>query len=98
MNKNINGLIAVAVVGLLGYLAYKKLYKSDSKNVVITDSKKVVINYLYTLYGENKLYDDFVNKADKGYIDNWSNAIMNGKDTFQFNGKIYNTKGGSAKP
>jgi hypothetical protein len=34
---------------------------------------------------------------DKGYVDNWSDAIMNGKDTFQFNGVTYITKGGATK-
>ena len=89
MNKNTNGLIAVAVIGLLGYLAYKKLGKPDSK--------KVVINYLDATYGKKTIHADFINSADKGYVDNWSVAIMNGKSTFEFNGKTYFTQGGTAK-
>ena len=89
MNKNLNGLIAVAVIGILGYIAYKKLGTPNSK--------KVVINYLNASYGYADSHVDFINKADKGYVDNWSKAIMNGKDTFEFNGKTYWTKGGSAK-
>lgn len=89
MNKNTNGFIAVAVIGLLGYLAYKKIGKPDSK--------KVVINFLNATFGLKKEHADFVNSSDKGYIDNWSVAIMNGKDTFEFNGKTYYTKGGTAK-
>jgi hypothetical protein len=87
MNKNMNGFIAVAVIGLLGYLAYKKLGKPDSK--------KVVIKYLDATYGGT--HANFINSADKGYVDNWSVAIMNGKETFEFNGKTYWTKGGTAK-
>jgi hypothetical protein len=89
MNKNTKGIIAVAVVVLLGFIAYKKLAKPNSK--------KVVINYLNATFGFKKENADFVNSADKGYIDNWSNALKNGSDTFEFNGKTYNTKFGTAK-
>jgi hypothetical protein len=89
MNKNIQGIIAVALVGLVGYLAYKKIGKPDSK--------KVVINYLDATFGFKKEHAVFVSKADKGYIDSWSEAIMNGKDTFQYNGTTYVTNGGATK-
>lgn len=89
MSKNTKGIIAVAVVVLLGFIAYKKLAKPDSR--------KIIINYLNATFGFKKENADFVNSADKGYIDNWSNALMNGSDTFEFNGKTYNTKLGTAK-
>jgi hypothetical protein len=89
MNKNTKGAIAVGVVLLLGFIVYKKFGKPDSR--------KVIINYLNATFGFKKENADFVNSADKGYIDNWSIAIMNGKDTFDFNGKTYITKGGTAK-
>lgn len=89
MNKNVQGIIAIAVVGIIGYLAYKKLGKPDSK--------KVIINYLDATFGLKKEHTDFVNNADKGYIDSWSDAIMNGKDTFQYNGTTYVTRGGATK-
>lgn len=90
MNKNIKGLIAVAIVGVLGYLAYKKLGKPNSI--------EVVKSYLNSIYGEIEGGRINVLKTmDKGYIDNWSEAIMNGKNDFEYNGKIYHTKGGNVK-
>jgi hypothetical protein len=89
MNKNTKGLIAVGVVVLLGFIAYKKFAN--------TDSKKVVINYLDKTFGYNRKHADFINSADKGYVDNWSIAILNDKETFEFSRKIYYTKGGTAK-
>jgi len=89
MNKNTKGAIVVVIILTLGYLAYKKLGKPDSK--------KVVINYLNATFGADSKHTDFINKADKGYVDSWSNALMNGKDTFEFNGKTFWTKGGTEK-
>jgi hypothetical protein len=89
MNKNIKGLIAVAIVGALGYMAYKKFGQPNSK--------KVVINYMDATFGFNEAHAEFVNNADKVYVDNWSEAIMNGKDTFVYNGVTYNTRGGRTK-
>jgi hypothetical protein len=89
MNKNTKGAIAVSVMLLLIFIAYKKFAN--------TDSKKVVIKYLDKTFGYKKEHADFINSADKGYVDNWSLAIINDKDTFEFNGKIYNKKGGTAK-
>jgi len=87
MNKNTKGAIVVGVVLLLGFIVYKKFGKPDSR--------KVVIKYLDATFGGK--HDDFVNSVNKGYVDNWSIAIMNGKETFEFNGKTYITKGGTAK-
>lgn len=95
MNKNINGLIAVAVVGLLGYLAYKKFGKkgglSNSKN------REVVANYLYSVWGYSKEREDFSKSADQDYIDLWAEAIMSGKDTFTHKGNTIVTKTGRVK-
>jgi uncharacterized Zn-binding protein involved in type VI secretion len=87
MNKNLNGIIVVAVIGLLGFLAYKKFGKPNSR--------KVVINYLDATFGGD--HSAFVNSADKGYIDNWSDAIMNGSTTFTFNGTTFVTRGGKTQ-
>jgi hypothetical protein len=84
MNKNLNGIIVVAVVGLLGFFAYKKFGKPNSR--------KVVIKYMDATFGGD--HSAFVNSADKGYIDSWSDAIMNGSTTFIYNGTTFVTKGG----
>jgi hypothetical protein len=89
MNKNIKGTIVVGIVIALGYLVYKKFGKPDSR--------KVLINYLNATFGADSKHTDFINNAEKGYVESWSNALMNGKDTFEYNGKTYNTKGGIVK-
>lgn len=89
MNKNIKGAIVVGVVLALGYVAYKKFGKPDSR--------KVLINYLNATFGADSKHTDFINNADMGYVESWSKALMNGQDTFEYNGKTYNTKGGTVK-
>jgi hypothetical protein len=90
MNKNIQGLIVVSIVVALGYFAYKKFGKPNNM--------EVVKSYLNSIYGEIEGGRMKVIKTmDKGYIDNWAEAIMNGKNDFEYNGKIYHTKGGNVK-
>jgi hypothetical protein len=84
MNKNLKGLITVAVVVGLGYIVYKKF--------ILPNSKQVVIKYMDATFGGS--HSDFVNKADELYIKNWATAIMEGKTTFDANGVTYVTKGG----
>ena len=84
MNKNVKSIIVVVAIAGLGYLVYKKFGKPDSR--------KVVIKYLDASFGGD--HSAFVNKADKGYIDNWSEAIMNGSTTFEYNGTTFVTNGG----
>lgn len=89
MNKNVKGLIVVLLVTGVVYIAYKKFGKPNSR--------KVVTNYLDATYGKTKSHSDFVNSADKGYIDSWSEAIMSGSETFIYNGNTFITKGGKRK-
>jgi hypothetical protein len=88
MNSNVKGIISVVVVGGLLYLAYKKFVKPNSK--------KVVINYLDATFGVSTNHTDFINKADKGYVDNWAKALMKGESIFTYNGKTYKVAGGTA--
>lgn len=89
MNNNVKGIIVVGIVIGLGFFAYKKFVKPDSK--------KVVIKYLDKLSGVKQENKTFVNSADKGYIDSWANAINKNSETFKFGDKIYLTKGGRVK-
>jgi hypothetical protein len=95
MNKNINGIIAVAVIGLLGYLAFKKL--GGKSGLGKQKNREVVKNYLISTYGYSKEREDFAKSADQDYIDAWAEAIMNGKDTFQHNGNTIVTSTGRVK-
>ena len=87
-NSTRNGIIAVAIVLVGGYIAYKKFLKPDSR--------EVLINYLDATYGKDAEHRTFIMSADKGYVDAWSDALMKGKETFTFNNKTYKTAGGSA--
>ena len=89
MNKsNRNGIIVVAIVLIGGYFAYKKFVKPNSR--------KVLINYLDATFGSKAEHTTFINNADKGYVDEWSKALMKGESTFTYNNKTYKTSGGSA--
>jgi hypothetical protein len=89
MNKNVMGVITTIVVGGLLFVAYKKFVKPNNR--------KVLINYLDATFGASKSHIDFINNADKGYVDNWANALMKGKSTFIYNNKTYNVSGGTSK-
>jgi hypothetical protein len=95
MNKNINGLIAVAVIGLLGYLAFKKL--GSKGGLGQQKNREVVKNYLISTYGYSKEREDFSKTADQDFIDLWAEAIMSGKDTFQHNNNTIVTATGRVK-
>jgi hypothetical protein len=89
MNKNTrNGLIVVAVVLVAAYFAYKKF--------VLPDSRLVITRYLDATFGPSAEHQTQVNSMEQGYVDAWSKALMNGQSTFTYNGKTYNTNGGTA--
>jgi hypothetical protein len=89
MNSNIKGIISVAIIGVIGYITYKKFVKPSSK--------KVVIAYLDATFGKDAKHTNFVNSAGASYIDSWAKAIMNGAETFTDAGKTYITNGGTVK-
>jgi hypothetical protein len=89
MNSNVKGIISVIVVGGLLYIAYKKFVKPNNR--------KVLINYLDATFGASSSHADFINNADKGYVDNWAKALMKGESTFVYNNKTYMVSGGTAK-
>lgn len=89
MNSTTKGIVTILAIGIVGFVVYKKFIKPDSR--------KVVKNYLYSIYGYDKIREDFVNNADKDYVDAWSDAVMKGKDTFFRQGKVYETKTGTVK-
>jgi hypothetical protein len=80
--------IALAILGVGGYLAYKEfkkvkvLTKSDSINIIIENGKH-----------KNR---EFISTFDDGFLGVWANAILENKDTFNYKGKGYKTQGGTA--
>lgn len=91
MNKQTkNAVVVLGVLGIfiLGYFGYEQM--KAKKN------RKIVITYLDNLFPETK-HTDFVNSADKKYINAWASAITENKPNFIVNGEIYNTNGGTKK-
>jgi hypothetical protein len=80
--------IALAILGVGGYLAYKEfkkvkvLTKEDSMNIIIENAKHKDRNALSTF--------------EDAFLGVWANAILENKDTFVYNGKSYRTQGGTA--
>lgn len=80
--------VALAILGVGGYLAYKEfkkvkvLTKDESINIIIENGKHKNRDALLT-FGE-------------GYLMAWANAILENKETFVYNGKSYRTQGGTA--
>jgi len=79
--------IALAILGVGGYLAYKEfkkvkvLTKEDSINIIIEN-------------GKHK--DRNISTFDAAFLGVWANAILENKDTFSYKGKSYRTQGGTA--
>lgn len=84
MNKNVKGLIAVLVVGTIGYFTYMKAYGNKHKfaKAIIKAGNFSDMASLHT-FGE-------------GYLKEWAKASKNGLPTFSYQGKTYNSKGGKA--
>lgn len=82
MNKNIQGLIAVVIVGAIVFVVYKKFgnTKKGDASYIVSSGKHGNIEALMTF--------------DKDYINAWAKAIRSKQETFTLKGVTYNTKGG----
>lgn len=80
--------VALAILGVGGYLAYKEfkkvkvLTKNDSINIIIENAKHKDRNT--------------ISKFEDAFLGVWANAILEDKETFVYNGKSYRTQGGTA--
>lgn len=81
-------LVALAILGVGGYYAYKlykkpvELTKEQSADLIIENGKASNKQTLLT-FGE-------------GYLKAWANAVLKNENTFIYNSKTYNTQGGRA--
>lgn len=82
MNKTINGVIAIVVVGGLVFLAYKKFGKSKKRDAMLIIKQ-----------GKHGDYQTLMSFGDD-YIEAWANAVRKKQDTFTLKGVRYNTQGG----
>lgn len=80
--------VALAILGVGGYLAYKEfkkvkvLTKEESVDIIIENGKHKDRNTISTF--------------EDAFLGVWANAILENKETFVYNGKSYRTQGGTA--
>jgi hypothetical protein len=86
MNSNIKGIIAIGVLGAIGFVLYRTILFPKSKKV------KVIIYKGYSSGTETQLL-----AFDDKFINAWYNSAKNDYQVFIIDGIAYNTKGGKAK-
>ena len=89
-SKTTKGIIAVAIVAALGYLAYTFTKKDNKKLNNKLHYAKIISSYTGTGY---MLYMTL----DEGYLKERAAAFKAGDATFTFNGKTYTTETGKVK-
>jgi hypothetical protein len=83
MNKKTLFWIGIYAIAAYGGYYYLTKRRRDTKTIVESGNTAATMKF-------------FADK-DKGYISEWAKAIRKGYDVFSYKGKIYNTKGGTAK-
>lgn len=87
--------VALAILGVGGYLAYKEfkkvkvLTKEESVDITKEESVDIIIEN-----GKHK--DRNISNFEDGYLKAWANAILRKESTFVYNAKTYNTQGGKS--
>lgn len=81
--------ISLAILAIGGYFVYNKLIKKPNRSK--EESIAIIVSNGYSLNKDNLLMS-----FDKPFLNEWSNAITKNKKTFNYNGKDYNTNGGTA--
>jgi hypothetical protein len=89
-NKTRNGLIAVGLVAIVGFIVYKYAFPKSTFGL---SSREIVKRHMIANFGEDKISQT----ADQSFIDAWAKSIKDGFPTFTYNNKVYNTIGGKAK-
>lgn len=85
MNKTLKGILAVAIVGGLVYLAY-------------TQSKGKTGKYITIITGTGNAENaQLLLTFDEKFLKEWAKASKRGMPTFEYQGKTYKTKGGKVK-
>lgn len=85
MDNTIKGILAVALVGGLVYLAY-------------TQSKGKTGKYITIITGTGNAGNaQLLLTFDEKFLKEWAKASKRGMPTFEYQGKTYKTKGGKVK-
>lgn len=85
MNNTLKGILAVAIVGGLVYLAYTKYKGNAGKYILIIKGTGNAENSQALL------------SLDEKFLKEWAKASKRAVPTFEYQGKTHNTKGGKVK-
>jgi len=85
MNNTLKGILAVALVGGLVYLAYTQSRGKSGKYISII-----------TGTGNSENAQKLLT-FDEKFLKEWAKASKRGNPTFEYQGKTHNTKGGKVK-
>lgn len=80
--------IALAILGVGGYFAYKEFKKK--KQLTKSESIDIIIS------NASHKDRDFISKFDEAFLSTWANAILDNEETFKYKGKAYRNQGGTA--
>jgi hypothetical protein len=81
--------ISVAILGVGGYFIYKNLLKKPVR------TKQENIDIIVQA-GMSQNVNNLLSSFDEGFLIEWANSVQDGKDSFTYKFKKYNTKGGSS--
>jgi hypothetical protein len=81
--------ISIAILGVGGYFIYKNLLKKPIR------TKQENIDIIVEA-NMSKNVDNFLSTFGEDFLSAWANAVKNGKSTFTYKFKNYNTKGGKS--
>jgi len=85
MNNTLKGILAVALVGGLVYIAYTQSRGKSGKYISII-----------TGTGNSENAQKLLT-FDEKFLKEWAKASKRGNPTFEYQGKTHNTKGGKVK-
>lgn len=81
--------ISLAILAIGGYFAYTKLLVTPTRTK--EENIAIIVSNNYSLNKDNLLLS-----FEDGFLKEWAAAITKGKKSFNYNGKDYNTQGGTA--
>jgi len=80
--------ISVAILAIGGYLVFKEFKKPKQRTK--EENVKIII--------ENGKHENpkFISEFESDFLNTWSNSVLEGKSSFLYKGKAYNTQGGTS--
>lgn len=80
--------VSLAILAIGGYFIFKEYKKpkqrtkEENVKIIVEDGK----------HGANLINSNF----EEGFLNSWANSVLEGKSSFLYKGKAYNTQGGTS--